>query len=46
MAEDKSSMDASKLHRREVSLTPTLRHVLEQPERDDYHHWVHWGLND
>ena len=32
--EDKSSMEASDLHEREVSLTPTLQHILEQPVRN------------
>jgi hypothetical protein len=34
MAEDQSSMDASDLHKREVSLTPTFQHILEEPMRD------------
>ena len=42
LVEDKSSMYASDLHEREVSLTPTLQHILEQPVRDD----SHWGIND
>jgi hypothetical protein len=39
----KSSMFASDLHQREVSLTPTLQHILEQPVRDC---WQHWGINE
>jgi tRNA A37 threonylcarbamoyltransferase TsaD len=35
LVEDKSLMVASDLHKREVSLTPTLQHVLEQPVHDD-----------
>ena len=46
LVEDKSSMYASDLHKREVALTPTLQHILEQPVLDDYQHWGHWGLND
>lgn len=42
LVEDKSSMDASDLHEREVLLTPTLPHILEQSERG----YQHWGLND
>ena len=42
MVEDKSLMDASNLHEREVLLTPTLQHILEQSERG----YQHWGLND
>ena len=34
MAEDQSSMDASDLHKREVSLPPTLQHILEEPMHD------------
>jgi hypothetical protein len=34
MAEDNSSMDASSLHKREVSLPPTFQHILEEPVRD------------
>ena len=36
--ENESSMFASELHEREVSLTPTLQHILEQPVRDNYQH--------
>ena len=36
-------MFASDLHEREVSLTPTLQHILEQPVRDNYQHW---GINE
>ncbi len=46
LAEDKSLRLASDLHQREVSLTPTLHHILEQPVRDDGQHWKHWGIND
>jgi hypothetical protein len=41
--EKESSMFASDLHEREVSLTPTLQHILEQPVRDIYQHW---GINE
>ena len=34
LVEDKSSMFVSDLHEREVSLSPTLQHILEQPVRD------------
>ncbi len=34
LAGDKSSVVASDLHEREVSLTPTFQHISEQPERD------------
>jgi hypothetical protein len=44
--EDKSSRLAGDLPQREVSLTPTLQHMLEQPVRDDDQHWQHWGIND
>jgi hypothetical protein len=40
---DKSSMSTSDLHEREVSLTPTLQQILEQPVRDYYQHW---GINE
>jgi hypothetical protein len=43
LVEDKSRMDASDLHQREVSLTPTLQHILEQPVRCYY---PHWGINN
>ncbi len=33
LVKDKSSMVASDLHEREVSLCPTLRHIREQPVR-------------
>ena len=46
MVEDKTLRLASDLHQREVSLTPTLHHILEQPVRDDGQHWKHWGIND
>jgi hypothetical protein len=46
LVEDKSLRLASDLHQREVSLTPTLQHILEQPVRDDGQHWKHWGIND
>jgi len=46
LVEGKSSMFASDLHKREVSSTPTLQHILEQPARDDDQHWGHWGLNE
>jgi hydrogenase maturation factor HypF (carbamoyltransferase family) len=46
LVEDKSSMVASNLQKPEDSLTPTRQHILEQPVRDDYEHWEHWGLND
>jgi len=34
LVEDKSLMVASDLHKREVSLTPTFQHILEEPMRD------------
>jgi hypothetical protein len=34
LVEGKSSMFVSDLHEREVSLSPTLQHILEQPVRD------------
>ena len=40
---DESSMFASDLHEREVTFTPTLQHILEQPVRDYYQHW---GINE
>lgn len=40
---DKSSMNSSDLRGREVSLTPTLLHIVEQPLRDSHQHW---GIND
>jgi hypothetical protein len=43
LVEDKSSMLASDLHEREVTLTPTLQHILERPVRDNYQHW---GINE
>jgi hypothetical protein len=43
LIEDKSSMFASELHQREVSLTPTLHHILERPVHDSYQHW---GINE
>jgi hypothetical protein len=46
LVEDKSLMVVSDLHKREVSLTPTHQHVLEQPLHDDYNHWGHWDIND
>ena len=46
MVEDKTLRLASDLRQREVSLTPTLQHILEQPVRDDGQHWKHWGIND
>ena len=42
LVEDKSSIFASDLHEREVALTPTLKHILEQSEQG----YQHWGLND
>lgn len=36
-------MFASDLRKREVSLTPTLQHMLEQPVRD---YWQHRGINE
>jgi hypothetical protein len=41
--EKESSMFASDLHEHEVSLTPTLQHILEQPIRN---YCEHWGIND
>ncbi len=41
--EKKSSMLASDLHEREVSLPPTLQHIPEQPVRD---YDQHWGINE
>jgi len=38
-----SSMFLSDLHEREVSLTPTLHHILERPVRDNYQHR---GINE
>jgi len=43
LLEDTSPMFASDLHKREVSLTPTLQHILERPVRDNYQHW---GINE
>ncbi len=43
LVEGKSSMFVSDLHEREVSLSPTLQHILEQPVRDYYQHW---GINE
>jgi hypothetical protein len=43
LVEDESSMLASDLHEREVTLTPTLQHILERPVRDNYQHW---GINE
>ena len=43
LIEDKSSMFASELHQREVSLTPTLHHILERTVHDSYQHW---GINE
>jgi hypothetical protein len=43
LVEDKLSRFASDLHEREVSLTPTLQQILEQPVRDYYQHW---GINE
>ena len=40
---DKSSMFASDLRKREVSMTATLQRILAQPVRD---HYEHWGIND
>jgi hydrogenase maturation factor HypF (carbamoyltransferase family) len=34
MAEDQSSMNASDLHKREVSLTPAFQHISEEPMHD------------
>jgi hypothetical protein len=31
------------LHQREVALSPTLQHILEQPARD---HYQDWGINE
>jgi hypothetical protein len=42
LVEDKSSIFTSDLHKREVSMTPTLQHILEQSERGHQH----WGLNE
>ena len=43
LVEEKSSVVASHMHEREVSLTPTLQRILEQPVRDRYQHW---GINE
>ena len=43
LVEDKSSMFASDLHEREVTLTPTLQHILERPVRDNHQQW---GINE
>jgi len=42
-AGDESSTLADGLHDREVSSTPTLRQILEQPVSGDYQHW---GINE
>jgi hypothetical protein len=42
LVEDKSPIFASDLHEREVALTPTLQHILEQSEQG----YQHWGLNE
>jgi len=42
-AEDTSPMFAGDLHKREVSLRPTLQPILERPVRDSYRHW---GINE
>jgi hypothetical protein len=41
--EKESSMIASDLHERQVTFTPRLQHILEQPVRDYYQHW---GINE
>ena len=41
--ENESSMLASSLHEREVSRTPTLQHILEQPMPN---YSEKWGIND
>jgi hypothetical protein len=46
LVEDKSSMYASDLHKREVVLTPTLQHILDLPMLNNIQHWVHGGGND
>jgi len=43
LGEDKSAMFVRDLHEREVSLTPTLHHILERPVRESYQHW---GINE
>ena len=43
LVEDKSSVVASHMHEREVSLAPTLERIPEQPVRDRYQHW---GINE
>jgi len=43
LIEDKSSMLVRDLHEREVSLTPTLHHILERTVHDSYQHW---GINE
>lgn len=43
LIEDTSPMFAGDLNKREVSLTPTLQHILERPVRDSYRHW---GINE
>ena len=40
---DESSKFADGLRDREVSLTPTLQHILEQPMPGSYQHW---GINE
>ncbi len=42
LIEDKSAIFAGDLHEREIALTPTLKHILEQSEPG----YQHWGLND
>jgi len=42
LIEDKSAIFAGGLHERELALTPTLKHILEQSEQG----YQHWGLND
>jgi hypothetical protein len=41
--EDKSSEFSRNLNTREVSLTPALRQIREEPGRD---HYRHWGVNE
>jgi hypothetical protein len=46
LVEDKSSMYASDLQKREVVLPPTLQHVLDIPMLNNIQHWVHGAGND
>lgn len=43
LVKGESAVYASHLHEREVSLTPTLQHILDQKVREDYRNW---SIND